>query len=80
MNREAWGCLLVRKFLMVTALLCLVCGMSASQTLTTLKHQPPDGAILTLQLTDGTVMAQGNEESDWWKLTPDDTGSYVNGT
>ena len=25
-------------------------------------------------------MAQGNGDSDWWRLTPDNTGSYVNGT
>ena len=25
-------------------------------------------------------MAQGFSDSDWWKLTPDNTGSYVNGT
>ncbi len=38
-----------------------------------------------LQLTDGTVMVQSQGASnsgsgDWWRLTPDDTGSYVNGT
>jgi hypothetical protein len=26
------------------------------------------------------VMVQGNSGIDWWKLTPDNTGSYVNGT
>ena len=31
-------------------------------------------------MTDGTVLAQGGNDSDWWKLTPDITGSYVNGT
>lgn len=31
-------------------------------------------------MTDGTVIAQGGNDSDWWKLTPDVTGSYVNGT
>ena len=51
-----------------------------AQSLKQLKHQPPDGAILTFQMTDGTVIAQGNGDSDWWKLTPDNTGSYVNGT
>ena len=71
---------MARKFLTVAALLLAVCGVSAAQTITQLKHQPPDGAILTFQLTDGTVMAQGNNDSDWWKLTPDNTGSYVNGT
>jgi hypothetical protein len=71
---------LPRKFLAVTALLLAVCAVSAAQSLQRLKHQPPDGAILTFQLTDGTVMAQGGADSDWWKLTPDNTGSYVNGT
>jgi hypothetical protein len=55
-------------------------GTALTQTLVKLTHQPPDGIIYTLQLTDGTVMAQGNNYSDWWKLTPNDTGSYVNGT
>ena len=31
-------------------------------------------------LTDGTILAQGNQGQDWWKLTPDINGSYVNGT
>ena len=31
-------------------------------------------------LTDGTVMLADNGCQDWWKLTPDEFGSYVNGT
>jgi hypothetical protein len=31
-------------------------------------------------LTDGTVMLADNGCQDWWKLTPDASGSYVNGT
>lgn len=69
-----------RKFLMVAAIILAISCMSLAQTLKSLKHQPPDGAILTFQLTDGTVMAQGFGDSDWWRLTPDNTGSYVNGT
>lgn len=61
-------------------LLLAVCGISAAQTITRLKHQPPDGVQLTFQLTDGTVLAQGGNDPEWWKLTPDITGSYVNGT
>jgi len=53
---------------------------SFAQTFTHLAHQPPDGAIFTMQLTDGTVLAQGGSETKWRKLTPDNTGSYVNGT
>lgn len=33
-----------------------------------------------LLLTDGTVMETGNGGQYWEKLTPDATGSYVNGT
>jgi hypothetical protein len=50
------------------------------QNLHTLVNQPPDAAGLGFLLTDGTVMFQGNGLSDWIKLTPDITGSYLNGT
>jgi hypothetical protein len=33
-----------------------------------------------LLLTDGTVLLQDAGCRDWWKLTPDQFGSYVNGT
>jgi hypothetical protein len=54
--------------------------LSFAQTLTPLVHQPPGGANLAFQLTDGTVMCQADFEQDWYKLTPDRMGSYVNGT
>lgn len=54
--------------------------ISSAQTLTPLVHQSPGGANLAFQLTDGTVMCQANSSQDWYKLTPDNTGSYVNGT
>jgi hypothetical protein len=60
--------------------MALLTTFAFAQSVQTLKHQPPDGAQLTFQLTDGTVLAQGYGDSDWWKLTPDNTGSYVNGT
>lgn len=67
--------------LLSVAFLCVVlCGVSLAQSIQRLKNQPPDGAGICLQLTDGTVLCQGNAESDWYKLTPDNTGSYVNGT
>ena len=62
--------------LLVLALTCA----SQAQTIQSLTHQPPDGAQLTFQLTDGTVLAQGFNDSDWWKLTPDNKGSFLNGT
>jgi hypothetical protein len=51
-----------------------------AQSLTNLTHQPPDGAAITMLMTDGTVIAQGYTGNDFWKLTPDNTGSYKNGT
>jgi len=33
-----------------------------------------------LLLTDGTVIAHAGNSADWYKLTPDINGSYVNGT
>lgn len=72
---------MTRRFLLaVTMLLLAACVFSQAQTLTTLTHQAPDGAQLTFLLTDGTVLGQGYNDSDWWKLTPDNTGSYLHGT
>ena len=70
-----------RKFLF-PVFVCLLtsCSLSFSQTIQRLAHQPPDGAGIGFLLTDGTVLFQGNAESDWYKLTPDNTGSYVNGS
>jgi hypothetical protein len=68
-----------KRILFTTAL--AMCATAAhAQTTQRLAHQPPDGAGIAFQLTDGTILVQGNNESDWWKLTPDKTGSYVNGT
>lgn len=53
---------------------------AGAQTLTSLKHAPPNGAGIGFLLTDGTAIFQANNETDWYKLTPDITGSYVNGT
>lgn len=51
------------------------------QTWTRLNNQPTfTGAGTALLLTDGTVMVQDSGYSDWWRLTPDSTGSYQNGT
>ena len=61
-------------------LLLAACSFLRAQTLTNLVHQPPDGAGIVFLLTDGTILAQGNQGQDWWKLTPDINGSYINGT
>jgi hypothetical protein len=64
----------------LTILMLATTGVSLAQNLQTLVHQPPNGAGIAFLLTDGTVIAQGQGESDWAKLTPDKFGSYVNGT
>lgn len=58
-------------------------GTPAWQELT---NQPPlldytdCGPGNPILLTDGSVMLQDDGCQDWWKLTPDESGSYVNGT
>jgi hypothetical protein len=56
---------------------------------TALTNPAPDELGTMMLLTDGTVMAQDNNETltappypynQWFRLTPDSTGSYVNGT
>src|SRR6201995_4493725 len=62
---------------------CFATGAWAvqGQTLVSLNHPMPGGAQITLQLTDGTVMGQSaTNNAQWYRLTPDNTGSYVNGT
>lgn len=55
-------------------------GYATPGTLTRLTHTAPNGSETPFQLTDGTVLVQGFSDSDWYKLTPDVTGSYLNGT
>lgn len=49
-------------------------------TWSSLTHQPAFSAGTMLLLTDGTVFCQNNGTNQWWKLTPDVSGSYVAGT
>jgi hypothetical protein len=55
-------------------------GVAGAQTWTPLTHQPTFQASTALLLTDGTVLVQQYFGNQVWKLTPDSTGSYVNGT
>src|SRR5277367_62154 len=67
-----------------TALLAAAAVLAATgayaQTVVSLKHTAPDGALTGFLLTDGTVLVQGYGYTDWYRLTPDNSGSYVNGT
>jgi hypothetical protein len=63
---------------------CLASSAGLAQTWTRLTNNAPAGINLMLLLSDGTVMAANNNGSTigraWYKLTPNATGSYVNGT
>ena len=45
-----------------------------------LTNQPSFQTDTALLLTDGTVMTHQYNSPNWWRLTPDNTGSYLNGT
>jgi hypothetical protein len=55
---------------------------AAASTWTPLTHQLNlfNGASNPILLTDGTVLVQDAGFDDWYQLTPDQHGSYVNGT
>jgi hypothetical protein len=60
-------------------------GMASAQEPITsswkaVKNQPTWQTDTALLLTDGTVMMHQYNSGIWWRLTPDITGSYVNGT
>ena len=92
--RRAWAALIVTPFIPIMRLagLLLVAGIllvpgrarAAVGNWTTEFNAPSGVAIeLMLLLSDGTVMAQDgastNVEMNWYQLTPDGQGSYVNG-
>lgn len=66
--------------LFILASVLLFAIAAEAQSVHRLRHAAPDGAELTFQLTDGRVLAQGLNNSDWWVLTPDTKGEYLNGT
>jgi hypothetical protein len=45
-----------------------------------LAHPPTFNASTMLLLTDGAVMCQESGGNRWWRLSPDQTGGYINGT
>ncbi len=70
-----------KRFVVALAALAFAAtAVANAQTIANLKNPAPDGVIVSMLLTDGRVLAQGYGSSDWWTLTPDITGSYVNGT
>lgn len=69
-----------RKLACICLALLSLAAFAGAQTWTPLTHQPAFNASTALLLTDGTVMVQAQESSAWWRLTPDKTGNYINGT
>src|SRR5262249_29953943 len=53
---------------------------ASSQTWTPLAHPQNFLADTALLLTDGTVMIHQYISGSWWKLTPDLSGNYINGS
>ena len=47
---------------------------------TSLNHQPGVNLMNPILMTDGTVILHVSCDSRWYKLTPDNLGSYINGT
>jgi hypothetical protein len=71
---------MIKSSLLAAAFLLAGAATLHAQTMKDLVHPAPDGASIGFVLTDGTVMVQGFNYGDWWRMTPDNTGSYVNGT
>ncbi len=68
------------KPLLAGAILTATAATAHAQTSVSLKHPIPGGALIAWVLTDGRVLAQTGNENTFYTLTPDNTGSYVNGT
>jgi len=66
-------------FGLALALLLFPAGASASGTWAPLLHSAPSGLSNGLLLSDGSVMC-GDGNQNWYRLTPDIHGSYLNGT
>ena len=64
--------------------LCVSVTLASAQLWQPLTNQPSFPAGAALLLTDGTVMVHHEDANDgytdWYKLTPDISGSYINGT
>jgi hypothetical protein len=54
--------------------------MASAQKWQSLKHPPTFQTDTALLLTDGRAMVHEYRSPNWWALTPDRSGSYLNGT
>jgi hypothetical protein len=67
---------------MALVLLMSFSGIATAQTWQSLKHGAPFTAGAMLLLTDGRVLVHQEQEyaENWYTLTPDNVGSYIDGT
>ncbi len=84
-NHRSFGSSLsFSRTLTAAAGLALGCSAASAGTWTKIVNNPPGAVNLMLLLSDGTVMCANNNGSTigkaWYKLTPNASGSYVNGT
>jgi len=70
----------LRGLVVALALFLVLPAVAGAQTWTQLTTQPSFLTDTALLLTDGTVMVHQYNSGNWWRLTPDNTGSYLNGT
>jgi hypothetical protein len=80
---------ILRTFAVTIAVLLIGTIAALCQSWQPLTNQPSFSPGVVLLLTDGTILAHSEpnclsctstDYSSWYKLTPDNTGSYVNGT
>ena len=79
------GKFLVSRLAVSLIVLCALSAFVSAQSWTPVKTAFPGthaGAGAAFLLTDGRVMVHEEQTSNdfWWTLTPDNTGSYANGT
>jgi hypothetical protein len=71
----------IARLLGITLAACLALpGIANAQKWQSLKHPPTFFTDTALLLTDGTVIVHEYCTPNWHRLTPDTTGSYINGT
>ena len=71
----------ILRMLRIALVVCLaLSGIAGAQKWQSLKHPPTFKTDTALLLTDGTVMVHECLSPNWWRLTPDRKGSYLNGT
>ncbi len=71
-----------RRSSLFTILFLLSASLGNAATWTKMTNLMPGGNTVQLmvQLTDGSILVQSYNGFTWMKLTPDATGSYINGT